>query len=208
MTGLLLKDIYCLKKTLKMYGIIFLFYVYWCYSVKDISMAAMFTLLSIILSISSMSYDEFYKWDIFALTMPVKKKELVFSKYLLGYLFIIIGTCITLVIAFFVTPQRLEMTWMEIITIMGSYIFIGLFYQSLILPIIFKFGAEKARIAMFILFMVPSLIIIFLAKSSISLPFPGTKFFQYGIVFGLLLLFIIEVSSIALSMKIIEKKEF
>ena len=132
MTGLLLKDIYCLKKTLKMYGIIFLFYVYWCYSVKDISMAAMFTLLSIILSISSMSYDEFYKWDIFALTMPVKKKELVFSKYLLGYLFIIIGTCITLVIAFFVTPQRLEMTCMEIITIMGSYIYIGLFYHSLI----------------------------------------------------------------------------
>lgn len=208
MKGLLLKDIYCLKKSLKIYGIMFLFYGYWCYSIKDISMAAMFTFLSIMLSISSMSYDEFYKWDIFALTTPVKRKELVLSKYLLGYFFIIVGTWITLTIAFFVTPQRLEMTWMEIMMIIGTYASIGLFYQSLVFPIIFKFGPEKGRIAMFILFAIPSLFIIFFAKSSMTMPLPGKEFLQNGIVFGILFLFIIEVSSIVLSIKIMEKKEF
>lgn len=191
-----------------MYGIIFLFYGYWCYSVKDISMAAMFTFLSIILSISSMSYDEFYKWDIFALTTPVKRRELVLSKYFLGYLFIIIGTCITLLIAFFVTPQRLGMTWKEVIEVIGMYASIGLFYQSLVLPIIFKYGPEKGRIAMFVLFAIPSVLIIFFAKSSITFSLPGTELLQFGLAFGILFLFIIEFFSIVLSVKILEKKEF
>ena len=59
--------------------------------------------------------------------------------------------------------------WKEALILLGVASGIGLFYLSIILPLLFKFGVEKARIFMMMGYLVPFIFIYgiaFLAKNS------------------------------------------
>ena len=85
MKGLLLKDLYVLKDSLKVYLIIFLLYGYMGIVEGEIGlMYAMVFITSVVLPITSVSYDERCGWDRLANTMPVSRKQIVYSKYLLA----------------------------------------------------------------------------------------------------------------------------
>jgi len=92
MKGLIIKDILNLKKNLNTLLVLVIFYAFLGYRSGDPSMLiAMIVLLLTMMSITSISYDDLAKWDKYALAMPISRKNIVLSKYILAVLLSISG---------------------------------------------------------------------------------------------------------------------
>ncbi|MBU3810425.1 MAG: ABC-2 transporter permease [Candidatus Niameybacter stercoravium] len=99
-----------------------------------------------------MAHEEQSHSDVLNYTLPVSRRELCRSKYLLGMIYtlgVAIGVLGILAIGMQLTP-----TYYEVFRVLGIfnvlYILIGgaLTYTALIIPIIYKFGCIKMRMIM------------------------------------------------------------
>lgn len=207
MKGLIIKDIYALKQQGKILLVLLVFYAVYSVMFDNLSMlAAMIVLLCVMMPITTMAYDEKSKWEKYALAMPVERKTMVLSKYVFALMAELIGviivTILSLIIVFFTGEMKLNEALIMILAIGG----VGLFFLAIILPLLFQFGVEKARLIILIVIFIPSLLAMMLSQLGMSPPSPETlKLLGYLsplIIAGLLLL------SIKISMRIYDKKEF
>ena len=114
------------------------------------------------ISLSTFSYDEISKSNKYILTLPTDRKELVKEKYILAIVATLLGgilgmilTIIVVNIMNYLRPENiisLDYKSLVISTIGG--IFAISFLQSVQIPSIYKWGAEKGRIQMFILVLI------------------------------------------------------
>lgn len=174
------------------------------------------------ISLSSFNYDEASKAEKYILSMPVSRKEIVASKYLLALTSIIIGTLAGVILSIIVTnimniinPSELtKLNYEELfISSLGGMFGIA-FIQSLQIPSIYKWGAEKGRINMFIIFFVIVLIVsglvLLLSKTAININFTNIiNFFNAYAPYILTVLIIIMYSvSYKISYKIFMKNDY
>ena len=180
----------------------------------------MTTMLGMI-ALSTFSYDELAKSDEYVLSLPVNKKEIVLEKYILVISMALIGG----IIGFIITPiftnilnnvrpeNNIHIDYNSLIfTTMG-----GIFGISLILaiqiPSIYKWGAEKGRIQMFILFFIIILLALGIAYIVTNLGININEeainsFFQrFGILIVVCLLILMYYISYRISYKIFRNKE-
>ncbi|MEG0388138.1 MAG: ABC-2 transporter permease [Niameybacter sp.] len=153
-------------------------------------------------------------------TLPVSRKEVGMSKYLLGLVYsLVVGIGVTLVLR---TGLVMEKEYIKVFEQMGwinlSSILIGsaLFYTALIIPIILRFGCMKMRMVMFVIYGVlfgVSSVVINIIKEVIVNPFETPEVFaqiqipsSIGIVF-LIGIFICYGLSYGISSNILEKKQ-
>ena len=151
MSGLLLKDILNMKKQGKIYLVIVALWV--ALGVFQGTMAYltnMMPLLAIMLVINAMAYDEAAHWDRYALTMPVSRRDMVLSKYLL----IVLSLLATMALA---TALAMSMgtPFIEALLASGAVCCIALCYMALILPVMFWLGVQKARVTMLVIIILP-----------------------------------------------------
>ena len=173
MKGLLIKDLYNLKQQAKFLLVLVAFYAFLGIQNNDISfLSGMLSMLAILLPITAISYDERSKWDRFALTMPVSRETLVQSKSLLSLLTLVFSLVMTLILLPLLGKHVLEDYW-GILASTGA----ALLMISILMPLIFHFGVEKARYLMLILVLVP-IVLLFLLRSLIRGPFPELAFIQ------------------------------
>lgn len=156
MLGLLLKDLINLKKFKKIFVIYILVYGFIAYTQKEASLfTSIFTILLSILTLSSYSYDEIAKWDVYALTMPVTRDDIVCSKYSLMLLLSAMGYVMSTV---FTVALNLmfgaEDIFLGVETCYIAAVIIAFFY-CIIIPLITKLGVEKARYIFFAAYMIP-----------------------------------------------------
>ena len=86
MIGLVYKDLMVMKKTLALYMVIFAVYGYMSIAYDQGGLLfAMVLILSSIVPVSTIAYDERSKWDRIANTTPLSRKEIVMAKYLLSF---------------------------------------------------------------------------------------------------------------------------
>ncbi len=155
--GLIMKDLLQLKsykKTLIIYIAIFLLTAF---SGEDIAETSSMLVIMMALgfgmfSIASFYYDEQAKAENYLLSLPLDKKDLVKEKYILTFLSTIIGAVIgtigTICVLLFVNGKIPDIS--NLISMgFGALLGIGL-VVSIQIPCIYKFGAEKGRIYMFI----------------------------------------------------------
>ncbi len=143
MRSLLLKDIYVLFKQLSMFLIITPLFM------LTGELVAIFFILMLFsaLPMSAMSYDEHSKWTSYATMLPYSRGELVTSKYLLGYIFIIISICVSLILGNLLSLVELgglnpQLNFNALIVcVSGALVFI-----AINMFVNFKFGVEKGRI--------------------------------------------------------------
>lgn len=147
MKGLLTKDFLVLAKQFKL----FLLIIPVMALVGGASIASIAILLGAALPMTALAYDEQSKWKDLAIMMPYSKKDLILSKYLLGYAGMA-GTAILFLVAQLVLaavrPGNTHEDFMMIYFSMLS----GLFLIAVNTPILFKFGTQKGRFV-FIAFM-------------------------------------------------------
>ena len=207
MKGLIIKDMFALRKQGKMMLMIAVFYIAFSIFTKNISMLGTMTaLLCVMLPITTLSYDEYCKWDRYALAMPTSGRTIVLSKYILGGMLTLTGFLVVAAASIAIVAITGEMPVGEAIFICFVVSIISLAIQSIIFPIIFKFGVEKGRFIMLPVFVVPAGILYLLSKLGFTLPDARTlKFLAYLSPAAVLLIMSV---SIVLSINIYRKKEF
>ena len=173
------------------------------------------------ISLSTFSYDEMAKSNRYILTLPVTRKEIVLEKYILAIGATILGSLLGFVLTLlignimnYVRPDNV--IDINIDTLLATTIG-GLFGVSLIqaiqIPSIFKWGAEKGRIQMFIVLFVLALIgagVGFLIKESglsVDIAKLESVLKNFGLFLLVLLSFIIYFISYKVSYKIYKNKE-
>lgn len=143
MKGLLLKDWYALRgQAGRLFFLIALYIVIGEFSA---GIGSIGILLCAMLPTSCLAYDERAKWDRYALSMPLSVKDLVVSKYLLGYLMLGAGAALKLLVI--VLPIGNGSDFVSFVLTIAA----ALLYLALQLPILFKFGTESGRIWMMII---------------------------------------------------------
>lgn len=170
MKGLIIKDLKNLRKYSRTVFIMLIFFVVFAFTTKDTSfIKGMIVLMLSFMSITSFSYDKQTKWDAFALALPISRKTVVLSKYALAFLLALVGMLLSGFIG--IADHLLTQSQTITETLVQSYALfaIAIVYLSILMPLVYKFGAEKSRILMIAVFAIPALII-GLGSQSGSLP--------------------------------------
>ena len=173
MTGLLMKDLLNLKRTLLgMLGLMAIYGVVFSALMGDASsfLSSMLTVIFITVTVSSFSYDALVRWDRYALSLPVSRRDLVASKYLLAVVLAAVGAiaafAMGVVMGLFHHDLVLEELGLSTVISVGG----GLLIVAILLPLIFKFGVEKSRLMLIGVVLIPLGLVYLLKWLQIPLP--------------------------------------
>ena len=146
MLGLIKKDLLMIKSNLKILVILFFVYGFMAYQ-GEMSLSFVLPFMSVMIMISTFSYDTYNQWDAYAITLPNGRKNSVRAKYLVTILLIIITTIIITILSVIISYIKTKGVDYENVfsTILGAA-FATTLLQSFMYPSIYKFGVEKARI--------------------------------------------------------------
>lgn len=210
MNSLLLKDILSLRGYLKTLVIIIGFFTIMSFSYEDPSfLSGMIILLMSMLPVTTFSYDQLAKWDVFSQTLPVSRKQVVMSKYMLGIIAIFTGLVLSILLNVFVTQAKsLELDILYLFQANLMIALVALLFLSILIPLIYNFGVEKSRMLIILVLAIPSLIVIGLSKVGVALPDIDkiTPAMLLGV--GFLCVIIAMLISYFISVRIYTKKEF
>ena len=150
MTGLILKDFLILRKTLRTYLLFLIVYVGLAFSgVWSPGFVGGFVAIMVsVLPMNVFAYDKQAKWDTYGLALPVGRTKTVAARYLcvlLLCLSTVVLECVTGAVLF--AAGKLEN--------LGEYLFTGaacgliaMMMNAIMLPLLYKFGPERARVVL------------------------------------------------------------
>lgn len=152
MLGLILKDIFTLKRQARMLGFVLIIYGAIAYLQKSMTMILpLIVMVAMSCSVTCLAYEERSKWWNYSNSLPVSKTIQVLEKYLLPLVLVILSIIVFVPLYIGVTVlAHMELEWMELLYSFLSVGAIGVVYIGINIPIAYKFGVEKTRIAMFI----------------------------------------------------------
>lgn len=148
MKALLLKDWYMVCKYCKSYLIIFVIFLGAALAGNDNLFFAFYPcLITCLIPVNLLSYDERSKWTLYSATLPYTKAQLVSSKYLIG----LIAQLTLLLLSGIVQAIRLYRSGTFVLSnylfILVMILILSAFSSSVSLPFMFKLGVEKGRMA-------------------------------------------------------------
>ena len=176
MKGLILKDFYSLKVYTKTMALLLVVYAAMGLYSRNVAFLGSFLgVLCVILSTTSFTYDKYYKWDEYAVSLPIRRSAIVLAKYISTVLIILAAVLFTMALSFLLELFDAHAISMEFLqkTVLTNYLTTGVFllFPAILLPIMFKFGPDKGRIAMFVVVGGMSLLVVALGQlASIYLP--------------------------------------
>lgn len=146
MKGLLLKDFYVMKRELRAFLFIIVFFTAFSFVGENNSFFMFYGLIMLpLVNISLISYDERSHWDSFLETTPISRSTAVTEKYLLNLLLLLLWSPV--VIAFYLIQSDSLGSPLQILCIC---VYMALFFPAVLYPFIFALGSEKGRFAYFI----------------------------------------------------------
>ena len=148
MKGLLLKDILMLKSYARTISLMVVIYLVSGITWDNVYFfAGLSGILCIMMVMSSFSYDHYAKWDPYGASLPVTRADMVGAKYLLALVMMGLGAAVTaLMHVVFILVRKGEFAALLPITLGTTAA--GAFLVSVLLPCVYKFGPEKARLAL------------------------------------------------------------
>lgn len=212
MSGLLVKEYYTLRRYLKQYILLFIFFgALSVYMDSVVYFQAMITMSMCMLVFTGMSYDAMAGWDKFVMTMPVSRKDVVLSKYMSCVIYAVSAIVVSVVFSLIINsiyPME-DSSPMLMLTLAVTLLCLMFIIYSILLPMIFKLGVEKTRILMIAVIMIPVFVILgtdeYMSESMLDFIEKNSTIFEVaGIVLSILIYFI----SYFISVGIFSKKEF
>lgn len=149
MLGLIKKDFLLIKANLKSMIIIFVIYIILAFQ-GTIDATFIIPLIGIILFLSTFSYDDFNNWNSYAVTLPNGRKNVVRAKYIASTILMIILAVVAFSIGIgisYIKTNSINLD--EIISSLMGTMLSSVIINSLLYPIVFKFGATNGRIILF-----------------------------------------------------------
>lgn len=152
MKGLLLKDLYMMKKYCKAYLLITVVFIAVSFASSENLFFVFYPcLLCGMIPVNLLGYDERSRWLQYSETMPYTKSQIVSGKYLIG-----LGTQVAVLLVTGIA-QAIRMSVSgafvlgEYLVLMMLLLFMTLLASSITLPFMFKLGVEKGRMAYYIM---------------------------------------------------------
>ena len=211
MRSLLMKDLYCIRGYMKQMAFILLFMSMMAVVLRSPSLVCFFLVFACMsLVISCMNIDEKNKWERYALTLPIRKRDIVKSKYLLlllmGAAAEILSILLNLLICVLFDSSSVQEAVVSSLVVFFVYFYIF----SFTLPVVYRYGADKARYVMMAVVLIPTvgfslLFRLFPQLENISVT-SGNVFVLCALAAALAA--VLYLISYQLSLKVYEKKEF
>ena len=164
MLGLLEKDFRLLKGQKNFFLLILVITVLLSLNSEDNFAVTYLTFIAGFLTISSFGYDDNGNCMPFLLTLPVSRRLYVKSKYLLGFLLTFIGWMAGMVISTVTAFLHKAPPTTEAVLFQLAWVFLWMILLSFVLPMLFRFGAEKGRMATLAMMLVFMAIVFALSK--------------------------------------------
>lgn len=210
MLGFILKDILILKKYIKTVVLVLAFYGIMQGMSSSFSIFSfMLFFLGTMIPMTAATYDEQAKWDTYAITLPVERKDIIKAKYLFSIGIMLICGILGIVSSFVINITTHRQNSLDNLVPNAAALGIGILFISILLPILIKFGSEKGRYIIMPIYLIPSIIIYVLATISnfhIKLPPENVLVVLFSISPFISLVF--YGISYLFSVRIYEKKEF
>jgi len=228
MIGFIKKDFYLIKKNLVTMAILAICLVI-IMNFTDFGVAFVIPYLSVVLYLSTFSYDEYNKWDVYACSLPDGREKIVKSKYVGMFLCVLFLILVTLVIDFVVNSTMMATNGMTIGDSVGYYLDVTIkdvlpsllgsgvatiLVVAFMYPILFKFGAVKGRLVVFAIIYV-GIALFYLLFTNLGSIIHGSwigniihEYYNYWPLALMVVLVIIVTGSYLISKKIYLKKEF
>lgn len=147
MRGLLEKDFRLLKGQKNFFLLILVITVLLSLNSEDNFAVTYLTFIAGFLTISSFGYDDNGNCMPFLMTLPVSRKLYVKSKYVLGFLLTFIGWMAGMVISTVTAFLHKAPPTTEAVLFQLAWVFLWMILLAFVLPMLFRFGAEKGRMA-------------------------------------------------------------
>ena len=209
MFGMIKKDMFMIKNNLKSIMatlIIFIFYTI----MFDMNITFFLPFMTLMICISTFSYDDFNNWHSYASVLPSGKVNVVKSKYITTIIFIIVMVFISLLLSICISSFRGSINLDEILSTVIGELFAIVFIMSILFPVLFKYGAEKGRIVMLMVGISIMGIILFITNSikiRVSNSLIVFLDLYFPIIFLIVAILLISISYF-ISKRIYLKKEF
>ena len=168
MIGLIAKDFLVMRKTLMSYLTLVVLYIVLAYlDLFDYGfIIAFIQVVLATLPISAFAYDELAKWDRYAMSLPLGRSGVVRARYLfvlaLTLLTVAAGLAGTALLYLTHQSDPLEM----FVTLMVSTT-IGLLIPTILLPLSYKLGPERARPFLYAIVFIPTIAVVLLVKAGV-----------------------------------------
>ena len=168
MIGLITKDFLVMRKALKSYVLLMGIYIILAYlDFFDYSFIITFIQMVLaVMPISAFAYDEQAKWDRYAMSLPLGRRGVVGARYLfvLGLTLFTVAAGLAGTALLYLVHQAdpLEM----FVTLMVSTT-IGLLIPTILLPLSYKLGAERARPYLYAIIFIPIIAVVLLVKAGV-----------------------------------------
>ena len=157
MTGLIYKDFLALKGHLSTYVVFFVIYGGLCIAgvFSPSVLAGMVVLISIITPMTTVTSDDISRWNRFAVASPACRRGVVAGKYLFTLLMVLLSTVVVAVLLglLSLSGESGEEPLPEMLLATLACGGIALLMNGVTLPLLLKFGAEKARLVSMALFL-------------------------------------------------------
>ena len=144
MKGLFLKDFYVAKKNLRTFLVMILAFSLGSLAARE--NGNFFLCYGIVMmpgiTMSLISYDERYHWDVYAGAMPLSRSQMVTEKYLLHLGMVLVWLPVLLLLQRF---QQVPAFGGSPLTLLVAGLDLGLLLPGILLPISFALGTEKGR---------------------------------------------------------------
>ncbi len=158
MKALLIKDILNIKAQGK--TILLVLAVWFIISVFNGSgsfFAALSVVYAILLPLTSVTADDKCGFERYAMTMPVTRTVMALSKYVFAFACALIMSLIGFAACIIIDSSSVN----EALATCASCFCVAVALVSLLLPLVYKFGPEKARLVMMVVFIAGFLILVF-----------------------------------------------
>ena len=171
MKGLIIKDLLNLRKYFKMLILFLILYSF--ISLNSGSIVLLMLMVSLLMTMmvtTSITEDESVKWDRFALAMPISRKTLVNSKYLLLALLLIVGIIPATGLSYIIMSIKGNLNLSGILLTSYGAFALAIFFISVSVPFIHKYGVEKTRFLTIAFVAIPVAISWIIETVDIALP--------------------------------------
>ncbi len=139
MKGLLLKDFYVMKRELRAFLFIIVFFTAFSFVGENNSFFMFYGLIMLpIVNISLISYDERSHWDSFLETTPVSRSTAVTEKYLLNLLLLLLWSPVVLAV-YLIQAANLGSP----VQAVCICIYMALFFPAIIYPFILPWAVKR-----------------------------------------------------------------
>lgn len=152
MKGLLLKDWYMINKYCRTYLLIAAVFIVVSFAGDDnLFFLAYPCLFCGSIPVTLLGYDEHSRWMQYSGTLPYTKTQIVSAKYLIGLLAQLSMIIITGIAQGIKTAVSGDFVFGEFVVLIPLLLIVSTLTSSFTLPFIFKLGAEKGRIAYYVM---------------------------------------------------------